>query len=205
MKANLSSYPKSIILGETTTATTAYSPKPSLQQIEKYHVPLEAAGVGIFPAVAVNVKSTATDTLIPAGSFPQHWTLQLNPDSSVVLTDKEEGVGIPHAETIAEDFRITNHSFRVGPSYFNAFLDSGAAFSILASKDASAININRYRKVDEKNQGYLVPLSLGPYTIQTVVHVLPSTSVSAIATNDFLKNKFTIRLHEFSTELLEDS
>ena len=64
VKANLSSYPKSVILGET---TTAYNPKPSLQPIEKYHVPLEVAGVGIFPAVAVNVKSTPTDTLIPAG------------------------------------------------------------------------------------------------------------------------------------------
>jgi len=204
MKANLSSYPKSIILGETTTATTAYSPKPSLQQIEKYHVPLEAAGVGIFPAVAVNVKSTATDTLIPAGSFPQHWTLQLNPDSSVVLTDKEEGVGIPHAETIAEDFRISNHIFNVGSSSFKGYADSGAAFSILSSKDASAINITD-RKVDEKNQGYLVPLSLGPYTIQIVVHVLPSTSVFAISTNDWLKHGYTIRLHEYSTELLGPS
>ena len=74
MNANLSSYPKSIILGETTTATTAYSPKPSLQQIEKYHVPLEVAvNVELFPA-AVNVESTATDTLIPAGLFTQHWT-----------------------------------------------------------------------------------------------------------------------------------
>ena len=111
MKANLSSYPKSIILGET---TTAYSPKPSLQPIEKYHVPLEVAvNVELFPA-AVNVESTATDTLIPAGLFTQHSTLQLNPDSSVVLTDKQEGVGIPHAGTISEDYRITNHSFRVG-------------------------------------------------------------------------------------------
>ena len=67
MKANLSSYPKSIILGET---TTAYSPKPSLQPIEKYHVPLEVAvNVELFPA-AVNVEST----LIPAGLFTQHWT-----------------------------------------------------------------------------------------------------------------------------------
>jgi len=121
----------------------------------------------------------------------------------VILTGKEEGVGIPHATDahFTEDYRIPNHSVRIGSHSFIAAFDSGAGVSSVSSKIADEIGLKKYPHTGTNaDEGYQVPVTIWPYNTQLRVDIL-NLPVCIISVTDLLK-QWTVKMHEHSSEFI---